>query len=475
MLHDTTASDVDFGGAGEARREHLVLDPRSAEEMNRVALEGMYSTGRSYKIVVAVFGVVFVVALLGAWLYQIFLGMGVAGLNRPEYWGVYIASYIVWIALAMSGTFISTVLRVFGAEYRRPITRYAELMTPVALLASMVFLGVHVGRTWRSYWIAPYPNQRQIWPNYHSAFLWDEMAIVTYFVASLLYLYLPLIPDMAMVRDHAAGWRRKVHRWLALGWRGTEREWAHLQTALTIMSFGIIPVAFSVHTIVAWDFSMADQLAWHSTIYAPYFVVAAIFSGIALVAIVMFVMRSTLKLHYFLRPEHFDAMGRLLLMFSFAWSYFIFCDYLTSWYGYFADQRQLDDFWLKGPTAFLWWLMIFVNIVVPWTTLWSKRIRRSPVLLSLISLGVVLGMYTERVIIISGLRINRMPFNWGFYNPSPVEISILCGAFCMFVFLYALVTRAVPVVPLWEIHEAQEAHHLRKVGKASVVSVSEME
>jgi molybdopterin-containing oxidoreductase family membrane subunit len=168
-------------------------------------------------------------------------------------------------------------------------------------------------------------------------------------------------------------------------------------------------------------------------------------------------------------------MGMLLLMFSFAWGYFIFCDYLTGWYGYFAIRRQLDEFILKGPSAFLWWLMIFVNLVVPWATLWSRRVRRSPFALSLVSLGVILGMYVERVIIMTSLRIDQMPFNWGFYNPSPVEISILCGTFSLFVFIYALVTRLVPVVPLWEIHEAQQRHRLRKVGKAFVVSVSELE
>ena len=207
--------------AGEEYREQLLLDPRPQGEMNDMVLEAMQRTGRVYWIVVGILAVFVLGGFLGAWLYQLWFGMGVTGLNRPNYWGIYLASFIFWIGISHAGTFISAILRVFGAEFRRPITRAAEMMTTTSILVAAAFLGIHVGRTWVSYWILPYPNQRGLWPNYHSPFLWDEMAIAAYLVGSTIYLYLPLIPDLAMARDHLTGWRQKLYRAMALGWRGT--------------------------------------------------------------------------------------------------------------------------------------------------------------------------------------------------------------------------------------------------------------
>ncbi|MFQ5577982.1 MAG: NrfD/PsrC family molybdoenzyme membrane anchor subunit, partial [Anaerolineae bacterium] len=260
----------------DPKKEHLLLDPRPPEEMNEMIMNAMSRTGPWFWTLVTITGLGILIGLVGAWGYQIVKGMGVAGIRRPVFWGLYITNFVFWIGISHSGTFVSAILRVFKAEFRRPITRASEMMTSFALVVAGMYPLIHLGRTWRFYWMVPYPNQRQLWPNFHSPLVWDMMAIFTYLIGSTLYLYLPLIPDMAMARDRSTGWRHKLYRLLALGWRGTEAEWHHLRMAIGIFAFAIIPVMFSVHTIVSWDFGMTMTAGWHSTIYGPYFVTGAI-------------------------------------------------------------------------------------------------------------------------------------------------------------------------------------------------------
>jgi Ni/Fe-hydrogenase subunit HybB-like protein len=456
--------------------DSLMYDPRPPEELNHMVLEAMQRTGREYWIVVAVLATVALVAYLGAWLYMILSGMGVTGLSRPNYWGVFIASFIFWIGISHAGTFISAILRIFKAEFRLPITRAAEMMTSASLLVAASFLGIHVGRVWVSYWILPYPNQRGLWPNYHSPFLWDEMAIATYLVGSTLYLYLPLIPDLAMARDRLKGWRHKLYRAMSLGWRGTERQWHNLNSAIKIFSVVIIPVMFSVHTIVSWDLAMTKSLGWRSSIFAPYFIVGAVFSGLSAAITVLIIARSSMKLQYFIREEHLGSLAKLVLVFSFVWTYFFFADFLTEWYGGDAAGHQIIALQTAGQMAPFWYTMLFCNIVVPWLTLWNRRVRSSPIALLLITLAINVGMFLERYIIVTGfLRRNHLPFNWGDYSPSVVEISIGVGALATFLLLYALLSRLVPLIPVWEVREGQLARSLRQVGLAKLKTMTELE
>jgi len=453
-----------------------MYDPRPQGELNRMVLEAMQRTDRQYWIVVGLLAFLALGGFLGTWLYMILTGMGVTGLSRPNYWGVFIASFIFWIGISHAGTFISAILRVFNAEFRLPITRAAEMMTSTSLLVAASFLGIHVGRVWVAYWIAPYPNQRGLWPNYHSPFLWDEMAILTYLIGSTLYLYLPLIPDLAMARDHLKGWRGKLYRALALGWRGTERQWHHLNTAIKIFSFVIIPVMFSVHTIVSWDLAMTKALGWRSSIFAPYFIVGAVFSGLSAAITVLIIARSSMKLEYFIRKEHIGGLAKLVLIFSFVWTYFFFADFLTEWYGGDAAGHLITALQTTGPLAPLWYTMLFFNIVVPWLTLWNRRVRSSPLALLLITLGINVGMWLERYIIVTGfLRRNHLAFNWGDYSPSLVEISIAVGTLATFLLLYALLSRLLPIIPVWEVREGQLARGLRRVGLANLKTTTELE
>lgn len=463
--------------AEEDPREYLMFDPRPREEMNRMVMEAMTTTSRRYWAWVIGLALVVLVCLFGAWGNMILTGMGLAGIRRPVFWGVFIVTFVFWIGISHAGTFVSAILRVFKAEFRRPFTRASELMTTFALAAGALYPLIHLGRVWVFYWLIPYPNARWLWPNFRSPLVWDFLAITTYLLSSTIYLYLPLVPDLAMARDRTTGWRHAVYRLLALGWRGTEAEWHRLRRAINIFAFAIIPVMFSVHTIVSWDFAVGVVAGWHSTIFGPYFIIGAILSGVAAVVSILFVLRSTMvHMDYFIRKEHFDALGKLLLVFSMAWAYFFFNDYLLTWYGGEETARRILTFHATGPAAWVWYLMLICNIVIPWLTLWNRTIRRTPWAMFIITLLINVGMYAERYTIIPlTLGHQRMPFDWGVYTPRPTEISIVIGTFALFLLLYLLASRLIPLVPVWEVQEGQMAHTLRRVGKAEVPSVTELE
>jgi Ni/Fe-hydrogenase subunit HybB-like protein len=460
----------------EDPHEHLMLDPKPRGEMNALVMESMHTTSWKFWILAAILAVVVAVCLFGAWGYMISEGLFLAGVNRPTYWGIFLVNTVFWIGISHAGTFVSALLRVFKAEFRRPFTRAAELMTTFGLAQAGLTIFMHMGRVWISYWMIPYPNERGLWPNFHSPLAWDFLAINTYLLASTMYLFLPLIPDLAMARDRSTGWRKVLYRVLALGFRGTEGEWTHLRTAMNIFAFAILPVMFSVHTIVAWDFAAAIRPGWSSTIFGPYFVVGALHSGIAAVAMVLVVIRATMKnMKYFIRPEHFDALGKLMLVVSMAWAYFFFNDYMVQWYGGDKFTHVLLHFHEAGPLGWMWFGMLICNVAVPWLLLWNKKIRRNPKLLFVIGLIINVGMWFERYIIVPiSLTINRAPFTWRLYKPG-IEIVLGIGTLAFFILLYMIASRLIPLVPVWEVQEGQMAHSLRRVGKAVVPSVSELE
>ncbi len=463
-------------GEQEDPKEHLLLDPRPRGEMNAMVMESMHTTSWRFWAVTMFLILTVAVCLVGAWGYMIANGLGVAGVTRPEYWGIFLANTVFWIGISHAGTFVSALLRVLKAEFRRPFTRAAELMTTFGLVQAGLSIFMHLGRVWRVYWMVPYPNERGLWPDFHSPLMWDFLAISTYLLASTMYLFLPLIPDLAMARDRSNGWRKSLYRTLAMGFRGTEHEWKHLKTAMNIFAFAILPVMFSVHTIVAWDFAMASRPGWSSTVFGPYFVVGALHSGLAAVVMVLFIISRTMKnMKYFIRPEHFDAIGKLMLMITMTWGYFFFNDYLVEWYGGETISRTLQKFFETGPLAWLYFTMIALNFVVPMLTLWSKKVRRTPWAMFTIGIIINIGMWLERYIIIpGGLTINRMPFTWRIYIPR-IEIPLTIGTFALFFLLYMLASRLIPLVPVWEVQEGQLAHTLRKFGKTKVATKAEIE
>ena len=461
----------------EDPRQYLMHDPLPRGQMNAMVMESMRSTGPLFWVITGALALIVLFTLGYLWYLLIMEGQGLAGVTRPDYWGVFLVNTVFWIGISHAGTFISAILRVLKVESRRPFTRAAELMTTFGLVQAGLSIFMHLGRVWLAYWMFPIPNQRTIWPDFHSPLMWDLMAITTYLLCSTMYLFLPLIPDMAMARDRTQGGPLKhFYRILALGFRGTEGEWKNLVTAMNIFAFAIIPVMFSVHTIVSWDFAMATRPGWNSTVFGPYFVIGALHSGMAAVAIVLFLLRSTMKHYkYFIRPEHFNTIGMLMLLVSMAWAYFYFNDYIVPWYGGDVWEKLFQEYAEKGPKAHLWYTMLICNILVPWAILWNKKWRQTPWLLAIVGILINVGMYLERYIIIPvGVTINRMPFTWRQYEPR-IEVPMTVGTFALFLLLYMLASRLIPLIPVWEVQEGQEAHMIRKVGKAHVSTLSDLE
>lgn len=396
--------------------------------------------------------------LFFSWGYQVKNDIGVAGINRPVFWGFYITNFIFWIGISHAGTLISAILRVTSAEWRRPVTRCAEAITVFALSIGGLFPLIHLGRPWLFWFMIPLPNSRGLWPNFRSPLVWDMMAIGTYLTGSVLYLLLPMIPDMAILRDRAlaetpASLKARLFRLVALGWRGTTQQWHSLEAGIKVMAVIIIPVAVSVHTIVSWDFSMTLAPMWHSTIFGPYFVVGAIYSGIGVLMLAMYLLRRGLGLESYLSDKVFNNLGLLFVAFTVIWTYFTVAEHITVWYGH--EPSEMAVFWerLTGDYATLFWGMILVNTVIPLGVL-SFRWGRRPLATAIVGLGVLVGMWIERFLIVVGtLRLPRMDFTVGTYSPSWVEVGILVGSFGMFAMLYFLFVQFAPIVSIWEVRE----------------------
>jgi molybdopterin-containing oxidoreductase family membrane subunit len=454
--------------------DRLLLSERSSSEINQAVLEPMFRTGWRFWLLVVILSALVLWGLF-AWGYLIYWGMGTAGINRPVYWGFFIATFVFWVGISHAGTMISAVLRLLKADWRRPITRGAEAMTAFALMMAGLFPFIHLGRVWKFYWMIPYPNNRFMWPNFQSPLMWDMVAIFTYLIGSTLYLYLALIPDLAMARDHTGKWRQKLYRILSLGWRGTQAEWHKLHRALSIFSVAIIPIFLSVHSIVSWDFAVTIQPRWHSTIFAPYFVVGAIYSGLAALACILVIVRKGMKLQEFLRAEHFDALGKLVMIAGMAWTYFWFAGFIVEWYGNEPVTRELIREEVSGSLAPLFYLQMSANLI-PIVLLVFRKVRTTPWLLLLATLLVNVGMYTERLLIVIGsLQRNFMPFNWGDYSPTWVEVSIVVMTFAGFALLYTLFSRVFPYVPVWEIKEGRLRYTMRRIGRLLVPTAAEIE
>ncbi len=424
----------------------------SGTEINRHLLAPVLHTGWGWRVLVTVSGLG-ALAALSMFIYQIVKGIGVWGLNRPVFWAFDITNFVFWIGISHAGTLISAILRVTGAEWRRPVTRCAEAITVFALMCGAMWPIIHLGRPWLFYWLVPYPNERGVWPNFRSPLMWDFFAINAYLTGSLIYLYLPLIPDLALLRDKTTGMRQAIYSLLALGWRGTQRQWHRLEGAVRIMAVVIIPVAVSVHTIVSWDFAMAIQPMWHSTIFGPYFVVGAIFSGLAALMLAMVVLRKAFHLENYLQDIHFNNLSLLMMAMSMFWFYFTFAEYLTVWYGNEHQEMIVMNSKVSGPFAPLFWAMVICCFIIPMPILAIKKLRTITGV-SIASIAIIIGMWLERfLIIVPTLSQPRLSFNWFIYRPTLVEIVLAAGFFGYFIFLYTVFTKLFPIVAVWEYKE----------------------
>jgi molybdopterin-containing oxidoreductase family membrane subunit len=420
--------------------------------VNRLVLRTLTPPGRAYWTLVALLAAM-VAAGASTWMFQVWTGLGVTGLRQPVMWATYITNFVFWVGIAHSGTLISAILFLFRSRWRTPVYRAAETMTVFAVMTAGLFPLIHLGRVWFFYWLLPYPNERGLQPNFRSPLVWDAFAVSTYLIVSVTFLFLGLVPDVAAARDAARGWRRRFYTVLALGWHGTVEQWRHFSMAYLLLAGLATPLVISVHSVVSWDFAMAQLPGWHSTIFAPYFVAGAIFSGCALVLTLLIPVRRLLGLEEAITPWHFDSLAKVILLMSLVVTYSYATESFIAWYG--NNPFEKTTFWLRafGPYAPLFWTMVACNCVIP-LLLFSRRIRRSLRALFVISLFINVGMWLERFVIIAGsLSTNFMPSQWAFYRPTWVEMTITGASFAWFLLWFTLFAKFLPIVSMTELKE----------------------
>lgn len=421
-------------------------------KVNRDLLRVMDGAGPGYWLLLLI-AAGSVGAAGAVWFYQVYKGLGIAGYAHPVFWGAYIVTFVFWVGIAHAGTLISAILFLFRAKWRNAINRSAEAMTVMAVLTAAQFLGIHVGRMWKSYFILPYPNQRGLWVNFKSPLLWDTVAISTYATISILFLFVGLIPDLAIARDRFSGWRKLLYTLLAGGWQGTSRQWkAHNRTVLHLSGLAT-PLVLSVHSVVSWDFAISIVPGWHATIFAPYFVAGAIFSGFAMVLTVMIPVRRIFGLEEYITDYHFENMSRFILLTSIIVGYAYLAEYYVAWYS--GVEAEQSAFWLRafGPYWISTWIMIIFNGVLP-QLLWISKLRTNVPFLFVLSVLINIGMWFERyVIIVGGLSREYDPAVWGVYTPNAAELTIVAGSFGLFAMLFLIFIKLFPVIAISEIKE----------------------
>jgi molybdopterin-containing oxidoreductase family membrane subunit len=396
------------------------------------------------------------------WLF--WEGIGVWGLNVPVGWAWDITNFVFWVGIGHAGTLISAILLLFRQRWRTSINRAAEAMTLFAVLCALTYPGIHVGRVWVAYWMAPLPNQMGTWPNFRSPLLWDVFAVSIYGTVSLLFWYVGLIPDLATQRDRSkTRLRQRLYGAFALGWRGSQRHWRHYEVAYLILAGLSTPLVLSVHSIVSMDFAVSQLPGWHTTIFPPYFVAGAIFSGFAMVVTLMVICRWAFGLGQIITLRHFDYMAKIILVTGCLVGYAYGLEFFTAWYS--GNPYEVHVFTNRafGDYAWAYWTMVTCNVLVP-QVLWLARVRRSLPVLFAVSILVNVGMWFERfVIIVTSLHHDFLPSSWAYFRPTMWDVACLVGGFGLFFTLFCIFVRFVPMVATAEVKtvlpEASPHHH----------------
>ena len=403
------------------------------------------------------------VGFLVTLFYTFFAGIGTWGNNIPVGWALGITNFVWWIGIGHAGTFISAFLLLLEQKWRTSINRFAEAMTLFAVMQAGLFPLAHLGRAWFFYWLTPYPSTMSVWPQFRSALTWDIAAISTYFLVSLLFWYLGLIPDLAISRETAPTRRkRRIYGLFALGWNGSARQWRWYKVSYAILAGLATPLVISVHTIVSFDFAITKLPGWHSTIFPPYFVAGALFSGFAMVITLLVPMRKYLRLENIVTLRHLDAMSMIMMLTGSIVVYAYLLEHFLAWYaGFELEAFQLNENRPFGTYGGLYWLQLALNVGCS-QILWIRRVRRSPWLLFGISLLINVGMWLERFnIVVGSLSKDFLPSAWADYTPSLIDGALFFGSISFFLFLFLLFMRLVPSIPIWELKEMihEEKHH----------------
>ncbi len=431
----------------------------------------------TFGISIFLFGILGVVVL-----YLLATGVGVWGNNAPVMWGFPIVNFVFWVGIGHAGTLISAILFLFRQKWRTAINRFAEAMTIFAVMCAGLFPAIHVGRIWVIWWVFPIPNQMAMWPQFRSPLLWDVFAVSAYFTVSLLFWYMGMIPDLATLRDRARTKLRAIgYGIFALGWRGSNRHWHRYERAYLLLAALATPLVLSVHSVVSFDFAVSQLPGWHTTIFPPYFVAGAIFGGFAMVVTLAIPARQLWGLKNFITMRHLENMNKIILvtgsMVGFAYMMELFIAwYSGAMYEWFAFRNRMF-----GQHAWAYWIMIFCNMVAP-QLFWSKKFRTSIPIMFFVVMCVNVGMWFERFVIVLSLEMDFLPSSWGYFSPTWVDMLTLLGSFGMFLTLFLLFIRFLPVIAMAEVkaimpqadphhgHHDDDDDHRHDGGKAEVKS-----
>lgn len=393
-----------------------------------------------------------VMLLMYAIGYLLLVGVGIWGINIPVAWGFAIVNFVWWIGIGHAGTLISAILLLLNQKWRTSINRFAEAMTLFAVACAGLFPLLHLGRPWLFYWLFPYPNVMNVQPQFRSPLVWDVFAVSTYFTVSLLFWFIGLVPDLATLRDRATSlWGKIIYGMLAMGWRNSARHWHRYEIAYLLLAGLATPLVVSVHTVVSFDFTIAILPGWHSTIFPPYFVAGAIYSGFAMVLTLAIPLRKFYHLEDFITARHLDNMGKIMLATGLIVAYGYVMELFMAWRGGNKFEWFMTINRMRGPYWPMYWTLILGNVVIP-QLIWMKRVRRSPLALFLISLIINTGMWVERyVIIITSLHRDYLPSSWGMYSGTRWDYAVFIGTLGLFVTLILLFIRLLPSISIFEM------------------------
>jgi molybdopterin-containing oxidoreductase family membrane subunit len=384
--------------------------------------------------------------------YQVWNGVGVWGNNQPVGWGWPIVNFVFWVGIGHAGTLISAILFLFRQKWRTSINRAAEAMTLFAVMCALIFPTFHVGRVWAVYWMLPIPNQMEMWPQFKSPLLWDVFAVSSYFLVSLVFWYVGLVPDLATLRDRTSKfWRQKVLGFFSLGWTGANRHWRNYEKAYLLLAGLATPLVLSVHSVVSFDFAVSIIPGWHTTIFPPYFVAGAIFSGFAMVVTLMVIARKIYGLENLITINHLEKMNIIILVTGTIVGFAYITEFFMAWYSQVEYEQYAFINRAFGPYAWAYWIMMTCNLISP-QLFWFKKLRRSIPVMFALSIVVNIGMWFERfVITITSLHRDFLPSSWGYFSPTWVDVATFIGSFGLFFTLFLLFLRFIPMVAVAEV------------------------
>jgi Ni/Fe-hydrogenase subunit HybB-like protein len=399
-------------------------------------------------------GISFILAamLFSTIAYLVLTGIGIWGNNIPVGWAFDIINFVWWIGIGHAGTLISAILLLLKQQWRTSINRFAEAMTLFAVACAGLFPLLHTGRPWLAYWLFPYPNTMGVWPQFRSPLIWDVFAVTTYATVSALFWYVGLLPDLATLRDKARKKSTKIiYGIFALGWRGSARHWHRYETTYLLLAGLATPLVVSVHTVVSFDFAVAQLPGWHTTIFPPYFVAGAIYSGFAMVLSLAIPLRKWYRLESFITERHLNNAAKVMLATGLVVAYGYLMEAFMSWY----SSNTFEQFMMKnramGPYGYMYWMLILCNILIP-QMLWSKKVRLNVPLLFVLSIVINIGMWLERyVIIVTSLYRDFLPSSWGAYQATKFDWSMFIGTIGFFLSLMFLFVRFLPAIAISEI------------------------